>query len=150
MAARRARRGARPATTDAHRPRGKGATVPLYVINWTGSGFSFINPTTVTVPTAGTATCTVPGPQCSVSVGPVTSGVWPADTANPSFLWGVSPRINGSQVQAGSWSSDPSGNYITWGDVTTTNSCLFGTENGRVYGASGTYVEYQVVIYGQY
>jgi hypothetical protein len=125
-------------------------TVPLFNIHWTGSGFTFINEADVAVPQTGTATCTVPGPSCSITVGPVTTTIYPHDTANPSFLWGVSPRINGAQVQVGSWSSNPSGSYLTWGQVTTTNTCLFGTTSGRVYGASGQYTEYQLVIYGQY
>jgi hypothetical protein len=64
--------------------------------------------------------------------------------------WGVSPSVNGQQAQVGSWSPDPSGDYLEWGSVTTTASCLFGTENGRVYGAGGTYVEYQLVLYATY
>ena len=45
---------------------------------------------------------------------------------------------------------NPSGSYLTWGQVTTTNTCLFGTTSGRIYGTSGQYTEYQMVIYGQY
>jgi len=126
------------------------ASVPLYRINWTGNGFTFINGTDIAVPATGSATCTVPGPNCSVAINSVTSTIFPKDSSNPAFLWGVSPRISGAQVQVGNWSFDPHGNYLTWGGVTTTNTCLFGSENGRAYGASGTYVEYQMVIYGQY
>jgi hypothetical protein len=123
-------------------------SVPLYDIQWTGNGFAFVSPTDVTVPASGTATCTVPGPQCTVTVGPVTSGIYPP--YDSSFMWAVSPSLNGQQAQVGDWSSDPSGDYIEFGATTTTSSCLFGTENGRIYGASGTYTEYQMVIYGQY
>jgi hypothetical protein len=126
------------------------SSVPLFLIHWTGSGFTFINENDVAVPQTGTATCTVPGPNCSIAVGAVTTTIYPHDSANPSFLWGVSPRINGMQVQVGSWSSNPSGTYLEWGQVTTTNTCLFGTTSGRVYSTSGQYIEYQMVIYGQY
>lgn len=123
---------------------------PMFKINWTGTGFTFINRNDVPVPQSGVATCTVPGPNCSLTIGPVTSTIYPHDTSNPSFLWGVSPRIAGAQVQVGSWSTSPSGNYITWGQVTTTNSCLWGTQSGRIYGSAGQYTEFQMVIYGQY
>jgi hypothetical protein len=125
-------------------------SVPLYAIRWTGSGFSFDTEHDIAVPSTGVATCSVPGPVCSVAVDVVTTSLYPADSANPSYLWGVSPRIDGGQVQVGDWSDDPRGNYVAWGETTTTNSCLFGTEHGRIYGASGTYTEYQLVIYGQY
>jgi len=123
-------------------------SLPLYDIQWTGNGFAFDNPTDVTVPASGTATCTVPGPQCTVTVGPVTSSIYPPYDSN--FNWTVSPSLNGTQAQVGDWSPDPSGDYLEWGPTTTTSSCLFGTENGRIYGASGTYTEYEMVIYGQY
>ncbi len=125
-------------------------TVPLFRINWTGNGFTFINETDVAVPQVGTTTCTVPGPSCSLAAGPVGTNIYPHDVSNPSFLWGVSPRISGSQVQVGSWSPNPSGSYLEWGQVTTTNTCLFGTTSGRIYGTSGQYTEYQMVIYGLY
>ncbi len=123
-------------------------TLPLYDIQWTGNGFAFDNPTSVTVPASGTAACTVPGPVCTVTVGPVSSGVYPPYSGD--FNWSVSPSVNGEQAQVGDWSSDPSGDYIEWGATTTTSTCLFGTENGRIYGANSTYTEYQMVIYGQY
>lgn len=126
------------------------STVPLFRINWTGSGFTFIDEVDLAVPSTGTATCIVPGPSCSFAIEGMTSNLWPADAANPSFLWGVSPYVSGGQSQVGSWSSDPQGNYITWGATTTTNTCLWGTENGRVYGPSATYTEYQLVVYAQY
>lgn len=123
-------------------------TVPLYDIHWTGSGFDFISGADIAVPATGTATCTVPGPNCTVTIGAVTSGVYPPSQG--SFLWSVSPSLSGTQAQVGNWSSDPSGDYITWGTTTTTATCLFGTENGRVYGSNGTYTEYQMVIFGSY
>ena len=123
-------------------------TLPLYDIQWTGDGFDFVNPTSITVPASGTATCTVPGPNCTVTVGPVTSSVYPPYSSD--FNWAVSPSVGGEQAQVGNWSSDPSGDYVEWGPTTTTATCLFGTENGRIYGASGTYTEYEMVIYGQY
>jgi hypothetical protein len=126
------------------------ATVPFYQINWTGSGFTFINGVDFAVPATGQARCTVPGPNCSVTIGTLTSNVYPADTSNPSYLWGVTPYLAGSGVQVGSWSFDPRGNYIPWGATTTTNTCLWGTENGRVYGQSATYTEYQIVVYATY
>lgn len=127
-------------------------SVPLYRINWTGSGFTFINPTDVAVPQHGVATCVVPGPRCSLAIDVVTSVVWPHEGSNTSFMWGVSPRIAGAQVQVGSWSPNPSGSYLNWGNgtVTTTNTCLFGTLSGRLYSSGGQYTEYQMVIFGAY
>ena len=124
-------------------------TLPLYAIQWNGNGFNFNGPTNITVPATGTATCTVPGPSCTATVGPFSALVY-SSTPQQVTSWGVSPRVNGQQAQVGSWSPDPSGEYLEWGGVTTTASCLFGTENGRVYGASGTYVEYQLVLYATY
>jgi hypothetical protein len=124
-------------------------TLPLYAIQWNGNGFNFNGPTNITVPATGTATCTVPGPSCTATVGPFSALVY-SSTPQQVTSWGVSPSVNGQQAQVGSWSPDPSGDYLEWGSVTTTASCLFGTENGRVYGAGGTYVEYQLVLYATY
>lgn len=124
-------------------------TLPLYAIQWNGNGFDFNGPTDITVPASGTAVCTVPGPNCTATVGPFTALVY-SSTQQQVTAWGVSPDVNGAQAQVGNWSPDPSGDYLEWGQVTTTASCLWGTEDGRVYGASGTYVEYQLVLYATY
>jgi len=124
-------------------------TLPLYAIQWNGNGFNFNGPTNINVPATGTATCTVPGPSCTATVGPFSALVY-SSTPQQVTSWGVSPSVNGQQAQVGSWSPDPSGDYLEWGGVTTTASCLFGTENGRVYAGSGTYVEYQLVLYATY
>jgi hypothetical protein len=128
------------------------SSVPLHRINWTGSGFTFPLMNDVAVPQHGVATCVVPGPRCSLVIDIVTSVVWPNEGSNTNFMWGVSPRIAGTQVQVGNWSPNPSGSYLNWGSgsVTTTNTCLFGTMSGRVYSTGGQYTEYQMVIFGQY
>jgi hypothetical protein len=128
------------------------SSVPLHKITWTGSGFTFPLGADVAVPQHGVATCVVPGPRCSLTIDVVTTVVWPHEGSNTNFLWGVSPRIAGAQVQVGNWSPNPSGTYLNWGSgtVTTTNSCLFGTLSGRVYSTGGQYTEYQMVIWGQY
>jgi hypothetical protein len=124
-------------------------TLPLYAIVWNGSGFNFTGPTNIAVPATGTAVCTVPGPTCTATVGPLTALVY-STTTQQITPWGVSPDVNGSQAQVGNWSQDPSGNYVEYGGATTASSCLFGTENGRVYGTSGLYTEYQMVLYAQF
>lgn len=123
-------------------------SVPLYDVDWNGNGFDFPSAATVDVPAHGTITCTVPGPSCTASIGVVTSGVYPPSQG--SFLWSVSPDVNGSQAQVGNWSSDPSGDYVTWGQTTTTATCLWGIEDGRVYSTGGQYTEYQMVIFASY
>jgi hypothetical protein len=124
-------------------------TLPLYGIQWNGAGFNFPGPTDITVPATGTAVCTVPGPNCTATVGPLTALVY-SSTPQQITSWGVSPDVNGSQAQVGSWSPDPSGDYIEYGGATTAETCLFGTENGRVYGSAGLYTEYQMVLYAQF
>jgi hypothetical protein len=125
------------------------STLPLYAIQWNGSGFNFNGPTNIAVPATGSAVCTVPGPTCNATVGMLTALVY-STTAQQITPWGVSPSVGGSQAQVGNWSSDPSGNYIEYGGATTASSCLFGTENGRVYSSNGLYTEYQMVLYAQF
>lgn len=114
-------------------------SVPLYRIDWTGSGFTFINGADVAVPQHGIATCVVPGPRCSLAIDVVTSVVWPHEGSNTNFMWGVSPRIAGAQVQV-----------PELGERGCHDTCLFGTMNGRIYASGGQYSEYQMVIFGQY
>jgi hypothetical protein len=123
------------------------SSVDLYKINWTGSGFTFINPTTLQVPATGTITCTVPGPSCTLSIAPMTSNVYPPEQGRPL---GITPRIAGAQVQVGNWVQDPHGNYLQYSSSFVGATCLWGTMSGRVYGASGTYVETQLVVWGSY
>jgi hypothetical protein len=121
----------------------------LYRIRWTtGSGFSFVDPTTLNVPASGgTITCTVPGPSCHLTIGPMTSNVFPPEQGRPL---GITPRVQGSQVQVGNWSFDPRGNYLQYTSSIVTKSCLWGTMSGRVYGQSATYVETELVVWGTY
>ena len=119
----------------------------LYRIAYTGSGFTFTNPTTIPVPSSGTITCTVPGPSCTLTIGAMTSNVYPAEQGRPL---GITPRIAGAQVQVGNWSFDTRGNYLQYTSSTVTTTCLWGSMSGRVYGASGTYVETQMVVWGSF
>ncbi len=103
----------------------------------------------IAVPATGTASCTVPGPGCGITVGSLTSSIL-ADTTNPQLPWGEGPNINGHQFQVGNWSSDPRGNFLMWNTGVTSNTCLFGSENGRIYGQNGQYTEYELAISGQF
>lgn len=99
------------------------------------------------IPASGSITCTVPGPECTLTVGPMTSNVYPPEQGRPL---GITPRVNGGQVQVGDWSSNPSGTYLQYTSSIVTSSCLWGSFNGRVYGGSGTYVETQLVVWGAF
>lgn len=123
------------------------SSADLYRIQWNGSGFSFVNPTTLPVPGSGTITCTVPGPSCTLTIGPMTSNVYPPEQGRPL---GITPRVAGGQVQVGNWSFDPKGNYLQYTSSVVTSSCLWGSMSGRIYGASGTYVETQLVVWGSF
>jgi hypothetical protein len=123
------------------------SSVDLYRINYTGSGFTFVDPTTLSVPATGTITCTVPGPECTLTLGPMTSNVYPAEQGRPL---GITPAVGGAQVQVGSWSSNPRGTYLQYTSSIVAKSCLWGSMSGRVYGASGTYVETELVVWGSY
>jgi hypothetical protein len=123
------------------------SSADLFRIQWvTGTGFTFVSPTTLSLPSTGTITCTVPGPSCTLTIAPMTSNVFPPEQGRPL---GITPRIAGSQVQVGSW-SDHAGNYVQYTNSMVTSSCLWGTTSGRVYGASATYVETQLVVWGSF
>lgn len=123
------------------------SVVDLYRIAWSGNGFTFPAASTVAVPSSGTITCTVPGPSCKLTVGAMTSNVYPPEQGRPL---GITPRVAGSQVQVGNWSPSPQGNYIQYTSSVVAPSCLWGSMSGRVYGASGTYVETQMIVWGAF
>jgi len=124
-----------------------GTSADLYRISWTGNGFAFIDPTTLGVPSDGTITCTVPGPSCTLTIGPMTSNVYPPEQGSPL---GITPRVNGAQVQVGNWSANPQGNYLQYDSSVVTSTCLWGTMYGRTYSTGGVYVETQLVVWGSY
>jgi hypothetical protein len=126
---------------------GPTSSADLYRIEWTGNGFDFPNASTLSVPATGSITCVVPGPTCQLTIGPMTSNVYPPEQGR---ALGITPRISGSQVQVGNWSPDPRGNYVQYANSAVTSTCLWGTMSGRVYGTSGTYAETQLVVWGAF
>jgi hypothetical protein len=123
------------------------SSVDLYLISWNGAGFDFINPTTLNVPATGSISCQVPGPQCTLTLSSMTSNVYPPEQGRPL---GITPRVNGSQVQVGSWSFDPAGNYLQYTSSIVTQTCLWGSMSGREYGANQTYVETELLVWGSF
>ncbi len=132
------------------RPPQEVTSVPIHrIVGSASSGYRFPLEVEIEVPQQAIATCTVPGPRCSVRFGALKTVLWPHDGRYTDWPWGVTPQIDGWWVQPGDWTHRPD-RYRAWQRVTTTASCLFGSVTGRVYGDNGTYREYQLVIYGRY
>jgi hypothetical protein len=130
-------------------------TVPLY--EFTPSIlpvniFNLTNEVDFAVPATGQVGCTVPGPLCSFTASDLSSSVYSPVAQTGVLMWGLWPSLSSdnSDVQVGNWGGPVISHYQTWGTTITTNTCLWGTDDGRVYGDNGTYTEYQLVVYAQY